>query len=104
MKEPKRGRLKIRESVVEAYLCKQAKKLGLLPYKFSSPGRASVPDRILLAPFGYLAFVEVKAPGGVCTTAQLREHEKIRNLGQKVYVCDSFEKADEIVHKVRDGV
>jgi hypothetical protein len=36
----------VREKVIENYLCEEAKKIGGLCYKFTSPGRRGVPDRI----------------------------------------------------------
>ena len=92
----------VRESKIEAALCKAAKKKHMIPYKFTSPGRTGVPDRMIVAPFGKLGFVEVKRPGGKCTPLQLREHEKLRDLGHKVYILDSFELIEEVLDAIQN--
>lgn len=79
----------IRENSIEDHLVKEVKKAGGIAYKFISPGRRSVPDRLVLLPDGKVIFVECKAPGEKPTAAQLREHKKIRALGFTVRVLDS---------------
>ncbi len=85
------------ERDVEAYLVKRVKELGGIAYKFTSPGRRSVPDRLVVWPTGEVQFVELKAPGAKPTPLQLREHDKLRALGQVVYVLDSKELVDRWV-------
>ena len=77
-----------RESLIEKHLIAEVKKAGGIAFKFVSPGRRSVPDRIVLLPGGRLVFVECKAPGKP-RTDQLREHERLRALGFTVVVLDS---------------
>lgn len=73
----------VRESKVERYLDKQVKLLGGDTRKWVSPGRDGVPDRIVILA-GRIMFVEVKTNGGVCSTAQHREHDKLNALGAQV--------------------
>ncbi|WP_145518015.1 PDDEXK family nuclease [Yersinia mollaretii] len=89
-----------REDSIEDHLVKEVKKAGGIAYKFISPGRRSVPDRLVLLPGGNVIFVECKAPGEKPTTAQLREHEKIRALGFIVRVLDSKD-LEEILASAR---
>ena len=79
----------IRESIIEKYLVDEVKKAGGIAYKFVSPARKAVPDRIVLLPGGRVVFVECKAPGKKPRPEQLREHERIRALGFTVVVLDS---------------
>ncbi|MDC9589686.1 VRR-NUC domain-containing protein [Xenorhabdus sp. XENO-10] len=81
--------MNIRESVIENHLVKEIKKAGGIAYKFVSPGRRSVPDRICILPGGRVIFVECKAPGEKPRPEQLREHERLRALGCSVVVLDS---------------
>ncbi|CDG88421.1 VRR-NUC domain-containing protein [Xenorhabdus bovienii] len=81
--------MNIRESVIEDHLVKEIKKAGGIAYKFVSPGRRSVPDRICVLPGGRVVFVECKAPGEKPRPDQLREHERLRALGCEVVVLDS---------------
>ncbi|HAK7285373.1 TPA: VRR-NUC domain-containing protein [Salmonella enterica] len=78
-----------RESLIEKYLVAEVKKAGGIAYKFVSPGRRSVPDRLVLLPGGRLVFVECKAPGKEPRADQLREHERLRALGFSVVVLAS---------------
>ena len=93
---------KLTEKDIEMALCKRVKKLGGLCEKFSSPGRRSVPDRIVTLPVDYddycdytIIFVELKAPGKKPTKAQLKDHERRRALGCEVRVIDSLEQVEE---------
>ncbi|MFZ7235835.1 VRR-NUC domain-containing protein [Avibacterium gallinarum] len=81
----------IRESDIEKHLVNEVKKRGGIAYKFVSPARANVPDRLLLLPNGKLLFVECKAPKQKPRAGQQREIDRIRNLGQRVEVVDSYE-------------
>ncbi|MGJ0638233.1 VRR-NUC domain-containing protein [Xenorhabdus bovienii] len=88
--------MNIRESVIENHLVKEIKKAGGIAYKFTSPGRRSVPDRICILPGGRILFVECKAPGERPRPDQIREHERLRALGCEVVVLDS-KNLEEIV-------
>lgn len=79
------------ERDVEAWLAAEVKRRGGIAFKFTSPQRRSVPDRLVLLPGADIFFVETKAPGKLPTDAQLREHERIRALGFRVFVMDSKE-------------
>ena len=87
------------EKHIEAYLVHRVEGCGGLAYKFTSPNRVNVPDRIVLIPWnagwdtniqkGKTVFVELKAPGKEPTSGQLREHNRLLHLGFPVYVIDS---------------
>lgn len=94
---------KLRESDIESYGGEAVKALDGVPYKFTSPARRSVPDRLNLLPIPeahreivarYVRFVEYKAPGKEASESQLREHERLRALGYHVVVIDSKEGVD----------
>lgn len=83
------------EKKIEAYLVQRIKALGGIAYKFTSPQRRSVPDRLVLLPSGRVCFVELKATGCKPTELQEREHTRLRTLGFVVLVIDSKELVDE---------
>ncbi|HDR8931715.1 TPA: VRR-NUC domain-containing protein [Burkholderia vietnamiensis] len=87
------------EKTVETYLVDRVRAAGGDAYKFTSPQRRSVPDRIVAFPPGRLYFVELKRPGNKPTKAQLREHERLRALGCDVRVIDSREAVDTFVRE-----
>lgn len=80
---------KVREDVIERHLVNEVKKAGGIAYKFVSPGRRAVPDRLVLLPGGKIIFVECKAPGEKPRPDQLREHARLFALGHQVVVLDS---------------
>jgi hypothetical protein len=82
------------ETVVEEYLRNQVKKIGGIAYKFTSPMRRSVPDRICVFPGDNIWFVECKAPGKKPTQAQYREMARLIKLGCKVCWVDCKESVD----------
>ncbi|MCW3641505.1 PDDEXK family nuclease, partial [Burkholderia cenocepacia] len=61
------------EKTVETYLVDRVRAAGGDAYKFSSPARVSVPDRIVVFPPARIYFVELKRPGGKLTRGQERE-------------------------------
>lgn len=81
------------ERDVERALVRRVEALGGMCEKFTSPGRRSVPDRLVTLPSGRVCFVELKAPGKKPTRQQLRDHERRRALGCDVRVIDNLEDA-----------
>lgn len=82
------------ERDLERMFCKHVKSIGGLCEKFTSPGRRSVPDRLVTLPDNRIIFVELKRPGAKPTPAQIRDHDKRRALGCDVRVIDSVEAID----------
>ena len=81
------------EKQIEQALVRRVKELGGTCEKFVSPGRRSVPDRLVTLPGGKIIFVECKPPGKKPTLAQQYDHERRRLLGCDVRVIDNIEAA-----------
>ncbi len=77
------------EKTIEQALVKHVKDQGGIAYKFTSPNRRSVPDRLCVFPGGRVVFVECKRPGGKLTKLQAREIERLREMGFEVLVVDN---------------
>jgi hypothetical protein len=92
----------MREKEVEKKLVKAVRSNGGICWKFTSPGTAGVPDRIILMPKGQIAFVEVKAPGEKPRPLQLSRHRLLRRLGFKVFVLDALENIEKIISEVKN--
>jgi hypothetical protein len=86
-----------REREVERALVERVQAAGGQAYKFTSPGRRGVPDRIVLLPGRTPEFVELKRKGQKPRPQQLREHERIRAAGGVVHVIDSVEGVEELL-------
>lgn len=79
----------VREAAVEKYLHDQVTKRGGMTWKFTSPSRVGVPDRIIRLPqwpVGMVWFAEVKTEDGKLSSVQEREIERMRSLGMCVVV------------------
>lgn len=90
----------MREAVIEKKLCEGVRRLGGEAYKFTSPARRSVPDRMCVFPGGAIVFVECKAPHQAPTDAQAREHARLYLLGQDVRVIDSVVGVHEFINEM----
>jgi hypothetical protein len=90
----------VRESTIEAAIVRRAKAAGWLAYKFSSPSRRGVPDRIFIHRSGVLAFMEIKAPGKKLTPLQSQELERLRSHKQNVAWFDSVDNAMEWLNAI----
>lgn len=107
-----------RESQIEQRLVAAVKKLGGEVRKVKWIGRSGAPDRLVMlperalfrtVPLAAAAFaplerhpsrtiwVELKAPGVKVSAHQQREHERMRKMGQRVEVVDSYERIEEVL-------
>jgi hypothetical protein len=82
----------MREKLTEQKLVRVVKDSGGIAVKFVSPGYDGMPDRLVLLPYGKIAFVEVKANGMKPRPLQIRRHVLLRRLGFLVYILDDEEQ------------
>ena len=82
------------EREIERAFVKRVAALGGVAEKFTSPGRRSVPDRIVSLPGGVIIFVELKRPGAKPTELQLRDHDRRRAMGFDVRVISTMEEVN----------
>ena len=99
----------MKERDIERHLVKRVKALGGEVRKVQWIGRRGAPDRLVLIPAAprpwhnldcrkdHAIWVEVKAPGVKAEPHQLREHERMRAMGQRVVVIDSIEGVEELL-------
>lgn len=86
----------MRERDIEQYLVKRVKAMGGEVRKVQWIGHRGAPDRLVMLPGTVwnsatnIVWVELKAPGKVAEPHQLREHTRMRNMGQHVLVIDSL--------------
>ncbi len=93
------------EKVIEKKVCDHAKQLGCMAYKFTSPARRSVPDRLIILPGGKgCFFIEFKRRGQKPTDAQAIEIAKIRAQGVPVFVIDDVTSGKCCVADMVNGV
>lgn len=93
----------MRESDIERYLRKQVEANGGKCWKWVSPGRRGVPDRIVIMPGGVIAFVELKAPGKTERPDQVYTQALMRNLGCIVYsAVDSYLGVQAVIQDLKE--
>ena len=92
---------KLLEKQIEEKVNTYAKEQGFLVYKFTSPQRAAVPDRLYITPRGKVFFVEFKREGQKPTPAQQREHDRLREQGVTVFVIDNVTAGKTMVDEMR---
>ena len=90
----------MREREIERKLVNAVKERGGLCWKFTSPGTAGVPDRIILMPKGHIAFVETKAPGETMRPLQEKRKRQLESLGFKVFCLDSIEDIPKVISEI----
>lgn len=86
----------MRERTIEAYLVKRVTEMGGEVRKVTWIARTGAPDRLVMLP-GRTVWVELKAPSKKPTTRQLREHARMRAMGQVVVVIDSLDAVNELL-------
>lgn len=109
----------MRERDIEKHLVQRVKELGGECRKIKWIGRRGAPDRLVMLPelrkkirhdgpngtsyhnrllrAPLAIWVELKAPGVAPEPHQIREHERMRVMGQRVVVIDSIEGVEELL-------
>lgn len=100
----------MRERDIERHLVQRVKELGGEVRKVQWIGRKGAPDRLVMLPASWKGrrtsgfwdsptsiWVELKAPGVKPELYQLREHDRMRKMGQCVVVIDSIEGVEELL-------
>lgn len=107
----------MRERDIEDYLVKRVKAMGGEVRKVTWVGRNSAPDRFVMLPPKFVreagdvlvyeglgVWVELKSPQTIKTfpadareRAQAREHQRMRELGQRVEVIGTLEGVEELL-------
>jgi hypothetical protein len=100
------------ERDIESYLTKRVKAIGGEVRKVQWVGRRGAPDRLVMLPMQRLAksidcawcnprgraiWVELKAPGKKAEAHQLREHDRMRAMGQTVVIIDSLQAVEAML-------
>lgn len=88
------------EGRLERRLKREVESMGGKALKFTSPGMAGVPDRLVLLPGGKAVFVEMKATGEKLRPLQKKRKRELETLGFDVFKLDSLESIDEFVKEV----
>jgi len=90
------------EKQIEHTVCEYARARDVLAYKFTSPNRMAVPDRLFILPSGKMFFCEFKRTGAKPTESQEREHLRLRQHKVDVFVVDNVEAGKMMINLMLD--
>jgi hypothetical protein len=85
----------MKEKIVENHFVWAVERIGGKTYKFTSPGRKGVADRIACLPDGSTWFVELKTKGGRLSVLQKMFADDMALLNQKYACLWTIEQVDE---------
>jgi len=83
------------EKEIERYLVRRTIEHGGVAYKWVSPGRVGVADRIVLLPGGVVWFVELKTVKGRLSPWQKLFAAEMRRMGMNYIVIRSKPEVDQ---------
>ena len=84
------------ESEIELQVKRYSENKGCLTYKFSSPSRRGVPDRIFIHN-GNVMFIEFKRLGRKPTAVQRFTIDTMRLVGANVHVIDNIPDGKKLI-------
>lgn len=95
---------RVLEKDIENPVCRYAKnKYGMTAEKYSSPAKPSVPDRLFTTIYGFMFFIEFKAPRKKPTPKQAKDHARRRSMGVKVFVVDDVDYGKQVIDLMANG-
>lgn len=87
----------MKEKIVENHFIWAVERIGGKTYKFTSPGRKGVADRIACLPDGSTWFVELKTKGGRLSALQKMFMSDMALLNQRYACLWTTEQVDEFI-------
>ena len=87
----------ILEHTIENRFVKWAEKEGAVTVKLER--KLGWPDREIVMNLGHHFYIEFKRKGEKPRKIQLHIHKMLRRMGHGVYVCDTFEQAQDVYRK-----
>ena len=90
-----------KESSIERHLIREVVKFGGVVRKVVFPGHAGAPDRLVMFPH-VLAWIELKNAQGSASPPQVREHEMLSMMKQRVYVLRTEHEVTATVEMLYD--
>lgn len=92
----------MREAQIEKRLFELVKKSGGMCIKLDASNVSGIPDRLVLLPDGFVAFIELKAPNKKPRPLQVKRMEDLNRLGLFCCVIDSMEKAEAFIKEATE--
>lgn len=93
----KRKKTSVLESQVEVYLVKQIEEAGGECWKWTSPARRGIPDRLVFMPGRVFEIVETKTIGGTLDPLQRAVHRMLQRVGFHVHIIWTYQQVDDFM-------
>lgn len=90
----------MKEKIIENHFIWAVERMGGKTYKFTSPGRKGVADRIACLPDGSTWFVELKTKGGRLSALQKIFMSDMALLNQRYACLWTIEQVDEWLKRI----
>ena len=90
------------EKEIEKKVNTHARETGWLQFKFVSPGKRGVPDRMYFYK-GHTLMIEFKALGGRTTELQEKEMRLLRKAGIHCYVIDNVTEGKDVLDTLKEN-
>lgn len=87
------------EQSIERYLCKKVREHNGMCVKLVPTGVIGIPDRLVITDHG-VYFVELKCESGRLSPNQIVTQDRLRAMGQNVFVlwsCEDVDKFERVV-------
>lgn len=94
-----------KESTFESEFKKDIENLGGICLKFKSTESGGM-DRVILMPFGFTYWAEIKRPDGKGVVSKLQKYQRSRftDLGHQVWLIDCSKAKEKFIRKVKDDL
>ena len=89
------------EKDIEKALISEVRKRHGVAFKFISPGKDGVPDRIVVLPDSIIAFIELKRPGEHLRPLQEKRASQLGALGFSVFCIDNKDQIREVLDEIQ---
>ena len=89
----------MRECYIERKFVEAVQNAGGWAIKLTSQGTAGLPDRLVLFP-NFCCFVELKAFGKSMRPLQIKQSQRLQNLGFNVYCIDNISQIKPFIQNL----
>lgn len=91
------------ESKLEKRIANYCKENNWLYYKFVSPAKNGVPDRIMIKS-GIIIFIELKSPGKPLRKLQEVRFKELQTAGAQAYKIDNYENFLDLIKQYEEKI
>lgn len=88
------------EKSIERHLVDRCKAAGIQQIKINTTSASGYPDRLMLLPGGSVVWCELKSTGQKPRALQRLQFRRLKDIGHRVFVCDSRDAVDAMLTEI----